>query len=224
VATEGLSLPLAAGVICVEPGRLFRKSAFVTTAAVGGSTAKITLSAFQPEKRTRLSLRMALRSATAVDHEIVDAAFARFDLTSAESYEQFLMAHANVLRTLEADVAGLWSSWRPRFPLLQADLADLGVAVSASKTAVARSDAERWGILYVLEGSRLGGDILSGRVASGLPVRYLSAAHEAGSWRLFGEALEQAGALQDDDWHEAVTNGAKLTFGRFAMSAAEVRP
>jgi heme oxygenase len=166
---------------------------------------------------------MALRNTTAEDHEVVDAAFGRFDLTSADSYKQFLMAHARVLGSLESAVANLWPAWRPRFPLLQADLADLGVVVSTSEQPVAGSDAERWGMLYVLEGSRLGGGILSGRVASGLPIRYLSAAHEGGSWRHFGEALEQAGAPEGDDWREAVVAGAKLAFARFANAATEFR-
>lgn len=168
------------------------------------------------------SLRMVLRDATAADHEIVDSTFAWFDLTLSASYTQFLMAHARVLCALEPTVSGLWSGERARLPLLQADLADLGVAVTADASPAAISDATGWGILYVLEGSRLGGRILAGRVGAGLPVRYLSAAHQGGSWRLFGDALEQAGGSGGDDWCAAAVAGAKLAFAQFAASASEI--
>jgi heme oxygenase len=174
-----------------------------------------------------VSLRMALRAATAVDHETVDSAFERFDLASAPSYAQFLMAHARVLGAMEGVAAGLWPMSIARFPLLQADLADLDIAVTEDESGDAFSEAERWGVGYVLEGSRLGGGILSGRVAAGLPVRYLSATHASGSWRSFGEAMDlagdQGGGLPDDDWRAAVISGAKSTFAQFAGSALEAR-
>jgi heme oxygenase len=164
-------------------------------------------------------MRMTLRSATAGDHEMVDAAFGRFDLASRASYTKFLTAHAAVLGAVESVVSGLWPAWRPRLPLLQADLAELGVRVVAGDAIGTLSEAERWGMLYVVEGSRLGGGILAGRVAQGLPLRYLSAKHEEGSWRHFGEALEQAADLGSDDWADGAASGAKLAFARFAFAA-----
>src|ERR1700712_3441546 len=107
---------------------------------------------------------MALRHATATDHEIVDAAFGRFDLASPASYAEFLTAHARVLGPLESAVAGLWPLWQPRFPFLTADLHDLKHEIPAGNAVPSFSDAEKWGVLYVLEGSRLGGGILAGRV------------------------------------------------------------
>jgi heme oxygenase len=162
---------------------------------------------------------MILRGATAANHEIVDAAFGRFSLTSATSYSQFLSAHARILGPLESAVAGLWDASIARFPLLKADLGELGTAVPSGAAFAPMSEARRWGMLYVLEGSRLGGGILAGRVAAGLPVRYLSARHEGGSWGRFGEALELAGASQNAAWHEDVIAGAKIAFARFAESA-----
>lgn len=165
------------------------------------------------------SIRMALRGATAAEHETVDAAFGRFDLASAGSYAQFLMAHARVLGPLESAVAGLWDASIARLPLLEADLAELGTVVPSDAAFGPMSDARRWGMLYVLEGSRLGGGILAERVAAGLPVRYLSATHEDGSWRRFGDALELAGASQGAAWHEDVVSGARMAFAHFAESA-----
>lgn len=162
---------------------------------------------------------MVLRTATATDHVIVDAAFGRFDLASTGSYADFLSAHAQVLAPLERAVAHLWSPWRARFPLLQADLADLGAKRVEAGPTPELSEAEAWGALYVLEGSRLGGSLLAGRVSPGMPSRYLSAAHEGGSWRQFAEALDEAGGSQGKDWSEAAIRGAKSAFTRFADAA-----
>jgi heme oxygenase len=165
---------------------------------------------------------MALRNATAADHEAVDGEFGRFDLTLTLSYTQFLMAHARVLGALEGAVAGIWLPWRARFPLLQADLAELGIAVSEGLPLQITSAARQWGTLYVLEGSRLGGGVLASRVATGLPKRYLSATHEAGSWRQFSEALDQVSGSDSDAWRDEAIAGAKLAFARFAQSASDV--
>jgi heme oxygenase len=172
---------------------------------------------------TRVSLRMVLRGATAADHETVDSAFGFFDLAVPSSYTALLLAHASVLGPLEKAVAGLWSSWRPRLPFLASDLADLGHQVPAGDPLDPADDAQRWGMLYVLEGSRLGGGILAGRVGPGLPNRYLSAVHEGGSWRLFGDALEHSAAGQSDTWIQAAVAGAKLAFARFAHAAANAQ-
>lgn len=175
-----------------------------------------------PELPMPNSLRMTLRKATAADHETVDGEFGRFDLSLASSYSDFLLAHARVLGTIEGAVAGIWSPWRARFPLLKADLAELGIAVLEGAPLPTGSLAGQWGALYVLEGSRLGGGILAGRVGTGLPKRYLSATHEAGSWRQFSEALDEAEGSDSEAWRADAIVGAKLAFACFARSAADV--
>lgn len=214
--TEGYLLPLAAGVSRVEKSRSFRKCVSLTTAATGDAIAQNTPPVFQSEN---LSLRTLLRNATAPDHEIVDAAFGRFDLTSPASYTAFLSVHAQVLGPLEAAVDDLWEPSSARFALLEADLADLKTPVIHGEPVILGSDATRWGVMYVLEGSRLGGGLLAKRVAEGLPKRYLSAAHEGGSWRRFGDALDAEGATKDAAWHDDVVAGAKLAFSIFADAA-----
>lgn len=175
-----------------------------------------------PDLPIPMSLRMTLRNATTVDHETVDSEFGRFDLSLASSYSEFLVAHARVLGTIEGAVAGIWSPWRARFPLLQADLAELGITVMEGVPLPTVSIAGQWGALYVLEGSRLGGGILAGRVGTGLPKRYLSATHEGGSWRQFSEALDQAEGSDSEAWRADAIVGAKLAFACFARSAADV--
>jgi heme oxygenase len=175
-----------------------------------------------PEPVVPISLRMTLRNATTADHETVDGEFGRFDLSLASSYSKFLTAHARVLGAIEGAVAGIWSPWRARFPLLKADLAELGIAVKEGMPLPTGSIAGQWGALYVLEGSRLGGGILAGRVGAGLPKRYLSATHEAGSWRRFAEALDEVEGSGGDVWRADAIVGAKLAFACFARSAADV--
>ncbi|MDB5700597.1 MAG: hypothetical protein JWL66_796 [Sphingomonadales bacterium] len=216
VTTEGPLLPLAAGALRVEKSRSFKKFELVSTAVSGRDRDKVPVPDFGPGT---LSLRMILRAATTADHEMVDAAFGRYNLASIPSYGQFLSAHARVLGPLESAVEGLWDASIARLPLLEADLAELGTVVPSDAAFGPMSDARRWGMLYVLEGSRLGGGILAGRVAAGLPVRYLLARHEDGSWRRFGDALELAGASQGAAWHEDVVSGARMAFARFAESA-----
>ncbi len=78
-----------------------------------------------------MSALAQLRAATRSDHEAVDAAFGRFDLTDPADYGCFLAAHARALPAVEAalaNVAGL-PPLRPRAPLLHADLAALSLPV-----------------------------------------------------------------------------------------------
>ena len=70
----------------------------------------------------------ALRSETGGDHDRVDTAYGNFDLAAPDSYRAFLHAHARALPAAEdalAAVPGL-PHFRPRTPLLAADLAALG--------------------------------------------------------------------------------------------------
>ena len=207
-------LPLAEGAARAKASSSFNAHVQVVNDHMAGTA--------PPERLVPISLRMTLRNATAVDHETVDGEFGRFDLSLASSYSKFLIANARVLGAIEGAVAGIWSPWRARFPLLKADLAELGIAVREGMPLPTGSIARQWGALYVLEGSRLGGGILAGRVGIGLPKRYLSATHEAGSWRRFSEALDEAEGSDTDVWRADAIVGAKLAFACFARSAADV--
>ena len=170
------------------------------------------------------SVRFHLRTATQALHERVDQAYGGHDLGDRGAYAAFLTAHARVVAPLERLLAAgpPWREWRPRAALLAADLARLGAAMPAALPVPAVTGdpiAVRWGLLYVLEGSRLGGAMLARRVGAGLPTAYLAAAHRDGSWARFGRAIDAAGTGGGAGWRAAAVDGATLGFMMFADAA-----
>lgn len=171
-------------------------------------------------------LREALRVATRDLHDLVDAAYARFDLTDRDDYGAFLSAHARVLPGVEAamDGAAAYPAFKPRSALLAFDLAALNISMPPLPALTkVQDDAARWGMLYVLEGSRLGGAMLARRIPDGLPAAYLGAVHDRGGWRAFQRALDAAGdaagAAQDQRWTDRAVEAARQLFNAFALAA-----
>lgn len=176
-------------------------------------------------------MQAALRARTAGAHAEAEAAFSAFDLSQRPSYLAFLRAHAQAVPSLEATLQqqpGITFPWRPRAGLLRRDLADLAgdipaelcmVWPAAEHRRLRLDEAGCWGLLYVLEGSRLGGRVLMQQVGSGMPKRYLSDWHLPGEWRRFREALQNAAAGQDGLWLERALGGARLAFRRFQQAA-----
>lgn len=162
-----------------------------------------------------------LRQATADAHDLVDAAFGRFDLGRTDDYRNFLLAQAEVLPPLEARLAAAASlpPWRPRLSLLARDLAALDTALP-QPTRVDRLEtpAEFLGALYVLEGSRLGGGMLARRVGPGLPREFLAATHLKGEWRALLAALDAA-APSDQ---AGMLAGARHVFRLYAEAAERI--
>jgi heme oxygenase len=188
-----------------------------------------------------MSFVQTLRAATAADHRQVDDRFGGFALDDPAAYVRFLRAHGRALPAVEAALAqagvgagagmgagAMLPPWRPRAPLIAADLAALG-APMPPPLPFTLDGAERWGALYVMEGSRLGGQLLARRVACGLPVAYLSAKHAAGAWRTLLAAIDaQAAAADagradagraDAGWADAALAGARATFALYAQAA-----
>jgi heme oxygenase (biliverdin-IX-beta and delta-forming) len=161
-----------------------------------------------------------LRAETAAAHEAVDAAYGGFALADPVSYAAFLRAHARALPAVEQALAG-WAlpTWRPRTEALAADLADLGVP-APEPYAMSRPGeaAAAWGMLYVIEGSRLGGAMLERQVAAGLPRRYLASRHLPGEWRALLAALDAAAT--DDAWTERAVTAARATFDLYGRAAS----
>jgi heme oxygenase len=170
-----------------------------------------------------VSLRAALRSTTAADHERLDSMFGGFDLADRAAYRRFLRAHARALAPIEAAIAAsdATAGWRPRWPLIAADLAVLGESPPPLLPLEPPAAARLWGMRYVVEGSRLGGALLARRVGAGLPAAYLGAQHGKGEWRGFLETLEQAGADGGRAWRAEAIDGARQAFALFAAGAAE---
>ena len=179
------------------------------------------------QKEFRLSLstlspghaRDALRRATRDAHNAVDATFGQFDLGDASSYRAFLIAHARVVPALEAwlDAHQLeaFSGWRDarRGPALLADLAALGEPVPPTVAIDLPDDiASVCGATYVLEGSRMGGALLSRRVPAALPSAYLGAPSQSALWRAFAADLDRL--LPDA---QAIDRAGAAALGTFAL-------
>lgn len=173
-----------------------------------------------------MSARAALRTATMEDHEVVDAAFARFDLADPDGYRRFLAAQAGGFLTVEAaldeaDAAAIIPDWpaRRRAGLLLADLADLSVTPPEPFAPPPHfsGKASMLGAIYVLEGSRLGGALLKRSVPEAFPRRFLDARQAAGSWRRLLKLLDE-NLLRPDDLDAAILS-AKEVFARFAGAA-----
>ena len=151
------------------------------------------------------------------NHQRVDELYSGFLLESPAEYSAFLKAHARALMPLEK----LARPESPRLPQLMEDLTALGEALPEPLAAEAEADeAFRWGALYVLEGSRLGGAVLERRVAPGLPRAYLKAVHGQGSWIAFQQALDMAGDGAGQEWIDSAIQGAEAAFALFAAGAA----
>jgi heme oxygenase len=150
----------------------------------------------------------------------VDAAFGGFDLADRTSYGAFLTAHARVLVPLERVLAGNSAipNIQPRASLLADDLADLGLPLpDPLDVAFPETGAEAWAMLYVVEGSRLGGVMLARSVDPVLPRRYLSAAHPRGGWRTLLAGLDEA--AKDEGWIDQAVPAARRVFDLYATSA-----
>lgn len=177
-----------------------------------------------------MSFVATLRAATAADHAHVDARFGALRLDDAAEYRVMLQAHARALPAVEAALAegagaATLPDWRPRALSLAADLTDLEVVPSpplpfAEFDTSERGDGARWGALYVLEGSRLGGQLLARGVAADLPHRYLSARHLPGEWRALLAAFDARAAAASPAWREGALEGARATFALYATAAA----
>jgi heme oxygenase len=176
-------------------------------------------------------LRARLRQATATLHEQVDSAFSGFALGQPDDYYRFLRAHARVLSAAEislerAGIAELLDDWpmRARRHALLADLAELQCPAPAPLKAPQIDDtASCWGASYVLEGSRLGGQVLARRIRQAdpsAPVRYLEHGDVSRLWPTFLTRLEQA--APGCAW-EPMLAAAQATFGLFADAAVVER-
>ena len=159
-----------------------------------------------------------LRAETAAEHDRVDAAYTRYDLADPVSYRAFLEAHARALPAVEAVLTDdALPAWRERTSALAADLAALGgdwpepLPLDPPATAAAA-----WGMLYVIEGSRLGGVMLARQVGEELPRAYLSARHDSGEWRALLAALDAA--AEDEAWIDQTIAAARQVFALYGRA------
>lgn len=154
----------------------------------------------------------ALRESTASRHDVLDRAM---PLAADEPTLHHYRAHLTLLRHWLAPIEAWQATFgdgpqdaallppAPHLPLLDADLHDptlpgpqLAPAAPLAPWFADDSAAYRWGVSYVIEGSRLGGTVLYRRLAQRLaphPLRYL---HGGGTppgprWQHFLRALRE---------------------------------
>ena len=167
-----------------------------------------------------MSVRAALRAATTPQHEIVDAIYGKYDLSDRDSYGEFLSAHGRALPAIESALRhrAALPGFELRTALIENDLTALGRSLPPPlHFAAPQSNAAALGMLYVTEGSRLGGALLARRVPTDLPCTYLSATHGPGQWRAFGEMLDRA--YEGPTWLNDAIAAANRTFGLYAEAA-----
>ncbi|UYY77109.1 biliverdin-producing heme oxygenase [Sphingomonas sp. R1] len=170
---------------------------------------------------------LRLREATGAAHARVDALFGRFDLSRRDDYAGLLAAHAEALIPVEAlldrdGAQAITEDWpqRRRAGVIQVDLDALGIDMpeSGSEEDVA-STAAMAGMLYVLEGSRLGGRFLARSIPETWPRAYLGSQQPPHMWR---ELLVKLDALlYEPDTLETAVTAANQTFGRFEAAGAK---
>jgi heme oxygenase len=178
-----------------------------------------------PGVQKSADLRFLLRDATDAAHRRLDAGFAAWDLSRRADYAAFLRGMEAAFVPLEqwldgVDPAFLPPDWaiRRRAEALRADLIGIGgVEIPRSTAALRTPEAEAPGILYVLEGSRLGGQVLLRQVlASPDPLvrahaRFLRHGEGQRLWASFAAWLS-ARPVQD---HDAAARGALRAFALF---------
>ena len=171
-----------------------------------------------------------LRARTADAHARVDDAFSAFDLGNRADYKAFLLAHSRALPAVEKLIQShrALPSLRGRTVLLEQDMKALDQAMPSLlpfapfvASGGRHSAAAAWGLLYVVEGSRLGGGILAKRVAAELPTAYLGALHQPGEWVRFRHAIDAEAARLDPAWIDSAVEGAEAAFDLYERSCRD---
>lgn len=187
----------------------------------------------QNSHRREFGLRERLRTATAAAHARLDLRLGALDLTALPDYRRFLEVSAAGVLPLEtkleqSGVAEIIPDWpqRSRRGALLDDLANIAGRVPAPPASITpESDVlDRGGMLgtlYVLEGSRLGAQVLLRRIKrSPDPLvagttAYLRHGSDRRLWPSFLEMLKAHGdALDDDSSAIAAARRAFATFDR----------
>ena len=156
------------------------------------------------------SVRHLLRSATAKDHAEVNDRFASLIGRGVAGYREFLQLSAAAVGPVEealreAHVERILPDWedRSRTASLRADLAELGVTTPpAVWPPPLGGEAHQFGVVYVLEGSRLGAKVLVRRLLASSDsqtlhaMRYLRHGEGLPLWQTFVERLESSAAVR----------------------------
>ena len=174
--------------------------------------------------------RDRLRAATAGAHHELDTRLSRLDLNAPHDYHSFIRVHVDALPAIEraleaAGVERLCADWptRRRREALLSDAAALGIGEGPREPrSLVAGDPEIVGTLYVLEGSRLGGEMLarSIRGGTGMPTAFLDHGRGARLWTSFLPLLE--GTLVTERDRERAAAAALRAFAAFEKAARSV--
>lgn len=182
------------------------------------------------------NLRFRLRDATAEAHQKVEAAMALTErCADRDSYLALLSALWGLYAPLESQLASLrWDGLgidfdqRAKTPWLHADLTMLGLSTSdiaalprALDLPSIQCPADGFGVLYVLEGASLGGQIILRQIKSRLGLTehagarfFASYGAEVGEyWRRFVAAMAAYG--ETEPRAKAIERAALATFDCF---------
>ncbi len=180
-----------------------------------------------------VSIRDAIRDATRLSHGRLDAAMDWVDLGRPNYYSGFLRGQAEALFPIETalerngidEILPDWAQ-RARTPALEHDLAALDTACDPLPIPTLDGAAEMLGVVYVLEGSRMGARVILSRLADQPNSSILGATaylrHGFGKrfWPTFLDVLEnhpEARARRD-----RVIDGAQIAFGMFESALIPV--
>lgn len=173
-----------------------------------------------------LAPRWALKRMTDLTHSTLDERLSALDLADEGDYRTFLRIHARALLPIEraledAGIAQTDLEWprRARGSSLTADLRGMSTDVPPPLAIepIPSDHASLLGVLYVLEGSRLGGALLARRAMQGGDrvrdnMRFLS--HGTGQ-RLWPSFLHHLDALGTQGNLDRAGTTARMTFALF---------
>jgi len=176
-----------------------------------------------------MSYLSSLRIATADSHRFLDDHLRMTESSvSRERYVGFLRATLSVVQAAEPSLSkfGLGSDVR-RQDLLQKDLRALNAAPPTHRVCVTSLNietlAEAYGAAYVIEGSALGGVVLSAHLSRVLPVEAHAFAYlriyggeTKARWRAFCASLESWSERASPGDRECATNAALQVFREYA--------
>lgn len=172
----------------------------------------------------------ALRTATREHHDRIDRLVNLTRLQDREHYATVLQVFDAFLRAWEPAVQAAlpgrreWLQARSRLRFLQHDLRVLGIAALPAVPALPAfaSPAAAWGSVYVMEGSALGGQVITRSLAAAGLGPHTGAAYfhgwgeaTAGLWRDARALLESA--LADPAALEQACDGARGTFDSLTL-------
>jgi heme oxygenase len=170
--------------------------------------------------------RFLLKAATDDVHRELDDRLSALDLATDDGYRRFLGFQARTVPAMEgalaaAGLSDLIAGWEEgrRAASLESDLSALGHSMPSPASAPPiTTAAEALGAAYVLEGSRLGGRILRGRVGKHLPARFLGESTH-NPWPHVVAALDRH--LHSEADIDQARLAARRTFGFFLDAAKE---